>query len=300
MIKIIFFDIDGTLRPFETGTIPKSTQEAVKKAHDAGIITAIATGRHWMEIKNENLIEGMRFDAFVTLDGEYCYVLDRDVVDEAVEHHEHLLHHKEFIFDSSQAKKPICYFDPLNGTCVQKIEIPPYDVKTVLDICNQNSFSCLFEEERLIYANVITDDLMEVLHDIKSAEPPVMDTSRALYNPVFMLIPVMNLEESKKLEDQIPDCQLVRWSDGLSFDLTKKGITKVSGIDAILKHYGFSLSECAAIGDGWNDVDMLKHCGLGIAMGNAKQECKDVADYICPHILDNGINDAVDFIINYN
>jgi len=100
MIKIIFFDIDGTLRPFETGVIPKSTQEAVKKAHDAGIITAIATGRHWMEIKNENLIEGMRFDAFVTLDGEYCYVLDRAAVDDAVTKNKHYIHHDEYIFDS--------------------------------------------------------------------------------------------------------------------------------------------------------------------------------------------------------
>lgn len=300
MIKIIFFDIDGTLRPFETGVIPKSTQEAVKKAHDAGIITAIATGRHWMEIKNENLIEGMRFDAFVTLDGEYCYVLDRDAVDDAVTKNKHYIHHDEYIFDSSQSKEPICYFDPLNGTCVQKIEIAPDQVKTVIDLCKKNSYSCLFEEERMIYANVITDELMEVLQDIKSAEPPVMETDRALENPVFMLIPVMSMEASKELEKLVPGCQLVRWSDGLSFDLTKKDITKVSGIDAILKYYDISLSECAAIGDGWNDVDMLRHCGLGIAMGNAKPECKSAADYICPPILEDGITDAVNYIINYN
>ncbi|ETP71017.1 putative HAD superfamily hydrolase, partial [Lachnospiraceae bacterium JC7] len=228
------------------------------------------------------------------------YVLDKAVVDDAVIKNEHYIHHDHFIFDSTQSDKPICYFDPLNGTCVQKIEIAPDQIKTVLELCKKNSYSCLFEEERLIYANAISDELLEVLQDIKSAEPPVMDTDRALYNPVFMLIPVMNLEDSKELEKLVPGCQLVRWSDGLSFDLTKKGITKVSGIDAILKHYGFSLSECAAIGDGWNDVDMLKHCGLGIAMGNAKPECKSAADYICPHILHDGISDAIDYIINYN
>lgn len=300
MIKIIFFDIDGTLRPFETGAISKSTQAAVKKAHDAGIITAIATGRHWLEIKNENLIEGMRFDAFVTLDGEYCYVLDKEMVDDAVNRNEHYLHHEHYIFDSSESEKPICYFDPLNGTCVQKIEIAPDQIETVLNLCNEHSFSCLFEEERLIYANTVTHELLKVLQDIKSNQPPVLDTRRALNNPVYMLIPVMGLEDSIELEKKVPGCQLVRWSDGLSFDLTKKGITKVSGIDAILKHYGIALSECAAIGDGWNDVDMLNHCGLGIAMGNAKPECKSVADYICPHILDDGINDAIDYIINYN
>ena len=49
MIKIIFFDIDGTLRPFETGIIPESTTLAIKKAREAGIYCAIATGRHWVE-----------------------------------------------------------------------------------------------------------------------------------------------------------------------------------------------------------------------------------------------------------
>lgn len=300
MIKIIFFDIDGTLRPFETGIILQSTQEAVKKAHDAGIITAIATGRHWMEIRNENLIEGMRFDAFVTLDGEYCYVLNKALVDDAIINNEHYIHHNHFSFDSSSSDKAICYFDPLNGTCVQKIEIPANQIKTVLELCQEKSYSCIFEEERLIYTNLISAELLQVLQDIKSAQPPVMDTERALNHPVFMLIPVMSFEASKELEKLVPDCQLVRWSDGLSFDLTKRGITKVSGIDAILNYYGISISECAAIGDGWNDVNMLEHCGLGIAMGNAKSECKSAADYICPHILEDGISDAIDYILNYN
>ncbi len=300
MIKIVFFDIDGTLRPFETGIIPESTKRAIKKVHDAGLVTAIATGRHWLEIRNENLIEGMRFDAFVTLDGEYCYVLDEKKLTQAIAAKEHCFHSDRFIFDSRDSTLPICYFDPLNGTCVQKIQISSDQVQTVVDYCNKKGSSCLFEEERLIYTNNVTDELLQVLQDIKSSIPPVKDPERSIVNPVFMLIPVLNLEDSNELEKLVPECQLVRWSDGMSFDLTKKGITKVSGIDSILKHYHFSPSECAAIGDGWNDVEMLNHCRLGIAMGNAKPECKEAADYVCPSILDDGIADAIDFILDYN
>ena len=115
-----------------------------------------------------------------------------------------------------------------------------------------------------------------------------------------MMIPIMTLDEADIMEARVPECELVRWSDGMSFDLTKKGISKVSGIDAILADYGFSLDEAAAIGDGWNDVGMIGHCGLGIAMGNAKKECKDVADYICPTILEDGIADAIDYILKRN
>ena len=59
MIKIIFFDIDGTLRPFETGIIPEDSKAAVRRAQEAGVLCAIATGRHWVEIYNEGLVEDM-------------------------------------------------------------------------------------------------------------------------------------------------------------------------------------------------------------------------------------------------
>ena len=44
MIKIIFFDIDGTLRPFETGRVPASTQAALRRRHGAA----------WDETRHEN------------------------------------------------------------------------------------------------------------------------------------------------------------------------------------------------------------------------------------------------------
>ena len=60
MIKIIFFDIDGTLRPFETGIIPEDSKAAVRRAQEAGVLCAIATGRHWVEIYNEDLFSKSR------------------------------------------------------------------------------------------------------------------------------------------------------------------------------------------------------------------------------------------------
>ena len=69
-IKAIFFDIDGTLRDFETKRIPESTKEALRKAREAGILLFIATGRHKLEIEEENLLEDMEFDGYVTLNGQ--------------------------------------------------------------------------------------------------------------------------------------------------------------------------------------------------------------------------------------
>ena len=43
--KLIFFDIDGTIIPEDTGVIPESTKEAIKKAKENGHLVFINTGR---------------------------------------------------------------------------------------------------------------------------------------------------------------------------------------------------------------------------------------------------------------
>ena len=281
MIKIIFFDIDGTLRPFETGVIPEDSKAAIKKAQDAGVLCAIATGRHWVEIYNEGLVEDMYFDAFVTLDGAYDYILHQEKA--------------RPVFQKQGARKPKDYGELLLGE-----SIAPEMVDKVLAMAEEDPFPILFLEERRLYANFVNDALLRCLSEIKSGLPPILPLSEARKNPLYMLIPVLKKSQVEELEKRIPDCHLVRWSDGLSFDVTKRNISKVSGIEAICKALGIQREECAAIGDGWNDVDMLSHVGMGIAMGNAKEECKAVADYITAPILEGGLPRAVDYILEYN
>ena len=66
MIKAIFFDIDGTLRDFQTGIIPESARRAVEEAQGEGILCFAATGRHLLEIEEENLLEGISLDGPLT------------------------------------------------------------------------------------------------------------------------------------------------------------------------------------------------------------------------------------------
>ena len=58
---------------------------------------------------------------------------------------------------------------------------------------------------------------------------------------------------------------------------------------AVLRHYGFSKDEAIAFGDGHNDIEMLEAVGMGIAMGNAKDEVKAKADFVCKSVEDDGI-----------
>ncbi len=56
----------------------------------------------------------------------------------------------------------------------------------------------------------------------------------------------------------------------------------------------FLPSEAIGIGDGYNDLLWLSHCGLKVAMGNAIQSLKDLADYIAPSVEEDGIAHVIE------
>ena len=68
-IKIIFFDIDDTLRNSKTGFIPSTIPTAFKQLRDKGILTGIATGRGIFGVVPE--LKALKPDFFVTLNGAY-------------------------------------------------------------------------------------------------------------------------------------------------------------------------------------------------------------------------------------
>lgn len=79
MIKAIFFDIDGTLRDFTEKGIRPGTCQAISLARDKGIRCFVATGRHRIEIQEENLLDQLIFDGYILLNGSLC-LDDRDSV----------------------------------------------------------------------------------------------------------------------------------------------------------------------------------------------------------------------------
>lgn len=65
--------------------------------------------------------------------------------------------------------------------------------------------------------------------------------------------------------------------------------TKSKAIAELARVWGIEQSDTVAFGDDTNDIDLLEYCGIGVAMGNALDEVKAVADYIC----DTNNNDGV-------
>lgn len=78
-----------------------------------------------------------------------------------------------------------------------------------------------------------------------------------------------------------PQCCLIPFSDGCWYRFAHKEATKPNAIRHLAACLNLDMAQIAAFGDDYNDEDMLRHCGIGIAMGNADPQVKAAADYVC-------------------
>ena len=75
-VKIIFFDVDGTLLDHATGCISPKTHETLKRLRENGILLCVATGRSPSALPD---FGGSHFDAFCTFNGSLCYTEDTTI-----------------------------------------------------------------------------------------------------------------------------------------------------------------------------------------------------------------------------
>ncbi len=88
-------------------------------------------------------------------------------------------------------------------------------------------------------------------------------------------------------------------SEPFFLEVCPKGIHKATGIKNIIEILGVKIEEVIAIGDGFNDISMIEFAGLGVAMDNAQQAVKDVADYITLSNDEDGVCKVIEeFIFN--
>jgi Cof subfamily protein (haloacid dehalogenase superfamily) len=84
----------------------------------------------------------------------------------------------------------------------------------------------------------------------------------------------------------------IRWHR-VSCDVLPKGGSKAEGIKRLIEATGLSMEDVYAFGDGLNDIEMLEQAGVGVAMGNAVNEAKQVSDFITDDVDHNGLSKAL-------
>ncbi len=115
------------------------------------------------------------------------------------------------------------------------------------------------------------------------------DFSDFNHEALKICVEISNSNLAQKLSEHFSELDSQRFSDGDWYKFTKSGITKEKAILAVCEACHANVSEIVAFGDDYADIGMLKLCGIGVAMGNAIQEVKDIANAITISNEEDGV-----------
>lgn len=255
--KVLFFDIDGTLIDCSLGIyeIPKTTRTSLQQLQKKGHSLFLATGRCKCFIMEE--VMSYPFDGYVTCNGGYVLYQGKEVFKQKIP-----LEAIQATHDFCEKQDAIYYFE----SC-----------ETIYTRCKEHALHIDFKE-RWRMRDEVTTDVFEMAE---------------IETYIGMIVLKQEEQVSKMQETLSPYFDMQRHHSGCSFDLTLKGVSKAIGIEALIAVLGKDNNDTVAFGDGRNDVEMLATVGRGIAMGNAADEAKAVADDITDRIENDGITKAL-------
>lgn len=198
----------------------------------------------------------------------------------------------QFEFDGYLALNgQYCYAD---HQTIRKETIDKESLKKVLPYLEDKKISSMFAEKDYVYVNMISDNLIHFRKGHLEGLEPIDDPKRSLENDTYQLMTFIPEEKEKEFFEHLPNCKSARWHPEFADIIPCHG-GKNTGIDAMCQYLDISIEEVMAFGDGGNDIDMLKHVGLGIAMGNANDIVKKAANYVTDDVEDDGIYHALQY-----
>ena len=137
------------------------------------------------------------------------------------------------------------------------------------------------------------DDRVREIYRFLHTEPyPVCPLEELISGKVYQFVPFVTPEEAKPFLDVMPGCIHTRWHPK-GLDIIPKDGGKDVGVRAAMERYGFARDEIMAFGDGENDMPMLRLAGTAVAMGNAEEPVKKLADYVTAEVEENGVSQAL-------
>ena len=157
----------------------------------------------------------------------------------------------------------------------------------LIELFNNKKIPFGLVDEKVSYLNYI-DDYVRLVHDsINLTLPEVKEYDG---KDIYQALAYGKVKDY--IEQELPDFLAVSWHfDGV--DIVPKDSGKDKGIIEYCKLRNIDIKDTMSFGDGDNDREMLKTTGIGVAMGNAIDSVKVVADYITDRIDEDGIYNAL-------
>lgn len=262
--KVVFLDVDGTLCN-DLGLIPPSAVDAIHKAKANGHKIYLCTGRCKAELYD--FIMEIGFDGVIGSGGGF------------VESEGEMLYHKKF--EEQDLHDILTFFD------AHKID---YYVES-----NHGMFA---SENCIARLRAISKEIVKLGDDPSGCDqfcdallPLEKDTVLFDVNKICFLdsgYPFENVKQQFEDRFTILHCTVPMFGSN-SGEVILKGVDKALAMEYLLNHLHVDKKDTLAIGDGMNDAVMLQYAHIGIAMGNAAQGLKDLADEITATHDEGGI-----------
>ncbi|MDG5787243.1 Cof-type HAD-IIB family hydrolase [Evansella sp. AB-P1] len=125
----------------------------------------------------------------------------------------------------------------------------------------------------------------------------------AVQEPVVKVLmseePEKLMKVEKKLKEELAGLLTIFRSKPYFLEFMEEGVTKGASLQILIDKLDISKEEIIAVGDSYNDLEMIELAGLGVAMGNAPDDIKEKADYVTDTNINEGVATVVEeFILN--
>jgi Cof subfamily protein (haloacid dehalogenase superfamily) len=247
--KLAALDVDGTLVD-ETNTLSPAVHDAVVALAEAGVAIVVATGRAMPGTMEVIERLGLQDGTAVTSNG--AVVIGYHPVE--------VLH--SVTFDASEAVRRVLERVPEALVAVEEVGVG-YRVNAPFP-------------EGEVRGNITVEDV-----DSLVSEPVTRVVIRAPEHDAQEFAEVV---EGLGLTETNYYIGYTAW-----LDLAPEGVSKASGLEMVCARLDVAPTDVLAVGDGFNDVEMLEWAGRGVAMGQAPPEVQGVADAVTGTIAEDGL-----------
>ena len=265
--KYIFLDIDGTLVGYDA-KIPDSALKALKMAQANGHKVLIASGRSY-PIIYPDLLKAVEFDGIVASGGA-CVFYNGEAIFRS-------------IIKGDALENVVKYFKREGIQFLAQTSTAMYCEPDFIDtvIPGMIASGCSKELVEKTFAGI------KVIDDIRNT-PNIEKFS-------FYLSPHSPKKISEDLDGKfyVVDFSLGKINAPLYFgEMNMAGVNKATAIERFMAHVGAPISDSIAVGDSGNDFEMMQIAGISVAMGNATEPIKKIADYVTTDVDKDGIYNA--------
>ena len=180
------------------------------------------------------------------------------------------------------------------GEIVFETVLPHDKIQELYDASQNYGVSIVSYKDGWIVTENVDDKYVEI--EARIINMPVVKVDSfvdALTHPVTKCLMLGDGDYLEKVEVEVNnlfgDVLNIYRSEPFFLEIMPQNVDKAYSLERLLAHLNLSRDEMVACGDGFNDLSMVRYAGLGVAMGNAQQVVKEVADFVTASNDEDGL-----------